>query len=186
VYDEQLTACNRLESAETQIIRSAIKAKVAAATSDNAPPPPSKDKDAEKGKSKSGSIAALVPPNERPTHRLGFFGLWGKKVDSIDWAREEITRCGEVLKSARATIHADDGEEEEDEETAPAKGTQEAGKEKEKENYPVLNSAFITFEKQISAHIARQVLTHHDPYRCIPVGSSRTIISGLMPSVFLS
>jgi hypothetical protein len=31
--------------------------------------------------------------------------------------------------------------------------------------YPPLNSAFITFNKQIAAHLAMQVLAHHDPYR---------------------
>jgi hypothetical protein len=106
-------------------------------------------------------------------------------VDSIDWAREEIVRCGDLLKNARATLRADDGEggeegEEEKPTVSPTKSTQDAGKEKEKEQYPVLNSAFITFEKQISAHIAKQVLAHHDPYRCIPF-SSLAIVGGLMP-----
>jgi hypothetical protein len=31
--------------------------------------------------------------------------------------------------------------------------------------YPPLNSAFITFHRQIAAHLAVQVLAHHDPYR---------------------
>ena len=31
--------------------------------------------------------------------------------------------------------------------------------------YPPMNSAFITFEKQIAAHLAVQVLAHHEPYR---------------------
>jgi len=31
--------------------------------------------------------------------------------------------------------------------------------------YPPLNSAFITFNKQIGAHMAMQALAHHDPYR---------------------
>lgn len=31
--------------------------------------------------------------------------------------------------------------------------------------YPPLNSAFVTFNKQIAAHLAVQVLAHHDPYR---------------------
>ena len=33
------------------------------------------------------------------------------------------------------------------------------------EDYPTLNSAFVTFNRQISAHLAVQVLTHHEPYR---------------------
>ncbi|TCD70733.1 hypothetical protein EIP91_002109 [Steccherinum ochraceum] len=31
--------------------------------------------------------------------------------------------------------------------------------------YPPLNSAFILFNQQIAAHLAAQVLTHHEPYR---------------------
>lgn len=31
--------------------------------------------------------------------------------------------------------------------------------------YPAMNSAFITFERQIAAHLAVQVLAHHEPYR---------------------
>lgn len=31
--------------------------------------------------------------------------------------------------------------------------------------YPPMNSAFVTFEKQIAAHLAVQVLAHHEPYR---------------------
>lgn len=38
-------------------------------------------------------------------------------------------------------------------------GSGEAGE------YPPMNSAFITFRKQISAHLAVQVLAHHEPYR---------------------
>jgi hypothetical protein len=31
--------------------------------------------------------------------------------------------------------------------------------------YPPMNSAFVTFERQIAAHLAVQVLAHHEPYR---------------------
>lgn len=31
--------------------------------------------------------------------------------------------------------------------------------------YPPMNSAFITFDRQIAAHLAVQVLAHHEPYR---------------------
>ncbi|TFK34488.1 hypothetical protein BDQ12DRAFT_689686 [Crucibulum laeve] len=35
----------------------------------------------------------------------------------------------------------------------------------EKGVYPPLSSAFVTFNRQIAAHMASQVLTHHEPYR---------------------
>ena len=33
------------------------------------------------------------------------------------------------------------------------------------QEYPPLNSAFITFNQQIAAHMAKNALNHHDPYR---------------------
>lgn len=30
-------------------------------------------------------IDKYVPPNKRPRHRIGFLGLWGRKVDTIEW-----------------------------------------------------------------------------------------------------
>lgn len=38
-------------------------------------------------------------------------------------------------------------------------------KEDGKTKYPPLNSAFVTFNQQIAAHMGLQVLTHHEPYR---------------------
>lgn len=32
-------------------------------------------------------IQQFVPANKRPHHRLGFMGLWGKKVDTIEWCK---------------------------------------------------------------------------------------------------
>ena len=40
--------------------------------------------------------AELAVP--RPTHRLGFLGLWGEKVDTIDYCRKEIARLEVVLE----------------------------------------------------------------------------------------
>lgn len=44
---------------------------------------------------KIDALIAQVPPNKRPRHRLGFLGLWGRKVDTIEWckARSLITFC---------------------------------------------------------------------------------------------
>lgn len=30
-------------------------------------------------------IQRYVPPNKRPRHRIGFLGIWGRKVDTIEW-----------------------------------------------------------------------------------------------------
>lgn len=150
-----------------------------------------------------------VPRDQRPMHRLGFLGLpliGGPKVDTIDWAREEIRVCNELLERGRDVVDREDGErgandddhdehddgsqEEEEEEEDSAEGS---GRKKQhqlggvkrlarrvqeripgahgaavpatEQTYPPLNSAFVTFRKQIAAHLAVQVLVHHEPYR---------------------
>lgn len=165
----------------------------------------------------------LVPADKRPTHRLGWIPFVGKKVDSIEWAREEIKVCTELLEVARGVVNGDhsdqsegtgneaegakeaNGEREEitegrkteevaGQKTDAAKGTADVGEgEPEREQfadggkgeedagekidgakkgtvdvakeYPPLNSAFVTFNRQIAAHMAVQVLAHHEPYR---------------------
>jgi calcium permeable stress-gated cation channel len=121
IYDRRLAACNKLESAETKLLSIATKS--------------GKDASAEES-------AGGVPRDKRPTHKLGFLGLFGQKVDSIDWAREEIHTCTKLLDEGRAKIadHSD-------------------------ATYPPLSSAFITFHKQVSAHLGKQILLHHEPYR---------------------
>ena len=117
-----------------------------------------------------GSLAArLVPRDKRPTHRLklGFmpFALpfIGKKVDSIEWAREEIRVCSELLDKGREVIEAEDVSE-------PTDGKVRDGSKAEGEGhraqprYPAFNSAFVTFRQQIAAHLALQALAHHEPY----------------------
>jgi calcium permeable stress-gated cation channel len=98
----------------------------------------------------------LVPREQRPTHRLLLwawlpFGIpfTGKKVDSIDWAREEIARCNEVLEQGRLQWRKDVASDDDNAD----------------DMYKPLNSAFVLFKQQIAAHLALQSLTHHGPYR---------------------
>lgn len=44
-------------------------------------------------------IARYVPEHKRPKHRLGFLGLWGRKVDTIEWCK-----VGVSLALFRATL----------------------------------------------------------------------------------
>jgi hypothetical protein len=137
--------------------------------------------------------------------------LFGQKVDSINWAREEIATCTRLLEEGREKLR--DGDHDQgpslptltsaddeleisavDEDGNPrlvkdsttvknavtgvaqgvaskATKTAEALKERvvgsggKDGEYPPLNSAFVTFERQIAAHLAVQVLGHHEPYR---------------------
>lgn len=243
-----MKACNKLESAETSLLNTAAKLRAKALKAQ-----------VKKGKATENATSdlerndtALVPADKRPKHRLGWIPFHGPKVDTIEWAREEIRVCNELLEAGRADLREFDGgsldvdprnEIEEDGGVGSGVGLEErevegdgavrrrqvpgaskedkhgfavndgsgsedaeeeierrrveigavpvaadsagvdekaltkaekklAKKEKKKEkkekkshDYPALNSAFITFNRQIAAHLAMQVLTHHEPYR---------------------
>ncbi|KAL4071415.1 hypothetical protein V8B97DRAFT_467079 [Scleroderma yunnanense] len=160
IYDRRLAACNKLESAETNLLRTALKIR---------------KKNLKEGKSTDGASNAdqaerdvalaerLVPKDQRPTHRLPpsflpfSFPFTGEKVDTIDWARNEIATCSALLREARQTLDNDSNpalpEDVNDNDTIPT------------QTYRLLNSAFITFNQQLSAHMAYRALTHHEPYR---------------------
>ncbi|KAG5646753.1 hypothetical protein DXG03_002435 [Asterophora parasitica] len=168
IYDRRTNACNKLESAETALMNTAAKLRLeeikknqkSGANADVEASPPTID-------------SVIVPKEKRPTHRLGFLPFTGQKVDTIEWAREEIRICTELLEEGRSVIE-NDGKGEKDrseevEEQSSVDGSSEdvsgKGKGTKKKSYPPLNSAFVTFHKQIAAHLAMQVLTHHEPYR---------------------
>ena len=214
IYDRRLAACSKLESAETSLLKTATKLRLKAVQTS----------------AKNGTTAAdvevaanqesitQVPESERPTHKLGFLGLFGEKVDSINWAREEIVKCTQLLEQGREKLRDHDHDEEQgpslptltsavdDEELGistvyedgikdsssvkkkipvttdvPSQGASggatktaaevpketvvESGSGGKDAEYPPMNSAFVTFERQVSAHLAVQVLAHHEPYR---------------------
>jgi hypothetical protein len=91
----------------------------------------------------------LISRDQRPQHRIGakwWLPFSGKKVDTIDWARREVSRTTRILEADRKQL-ADDIEK---------PGT-------EGERYPPLNSAFIYFHQQIAAHLAAQIVLHDQP-----------------------
>ncbi|KAF4916171.1 hypotheticall protein [Colletotrichum fructicola] len=85
---------------------------------------------------------------DRPTHRLPRWGFpdwlawltFGRKVDTIYWCRQEL---------ARLNVEIDDDQA-------------------HPERYPLMNSAFIQFNHQVSAHMACQSLMHHVPKHMSP------------------
>jgi hypothetical protein len=150
IYERRVEACNKLESAEILLVKAALnrnkKANKGTVVPDNHPSPGEKDGKTVEGAEEHPSDA-LVPRNERPTHRLpvlGFLPL-GKKVDSIDWATQEILETTAILEKERGILSAEEGQE--------------------KEKYPPINSVFVLFNQQIAAHLAAQALTHNEPYR---------------------
>ncbi|GAA5911541.1 uncharacterized protein JCM6883_005788 [Sporobolomyces salmoneus] len=136
LYDRRLKACKKLECAETKLLKLATKA--IAKNEKKKKETPQLDHESERGE-----IARWVPTKKRPTHKLGPLGLWGKKVDTIDWAREEIRETTEKLDREREIMNGDHGDKE----------------------YSPQSGAFIQFHTQMAAHMFSQCLAHHAPLR---------------------
>lgn len=145
LYERRLQASDRLEGAEIALFKSALQLRKKA--NGGKLPETSDTPNIEGG---ARPTDAFVPPNERPTHRLPVLGFlpFGKKVDTIEWATQEILDTTQELEKERDILASEVGVQ---------------GHEGVK--YPALNSVFVLFNQQIGAHIAAQILTHHGPYR---------------------
>ncbi|KAJ8127232.1 hypothetical protein O1611_g6404 [Lasiodiplodia mahajangana] len=128
----------RLEKAEVQLLKLANEARLKAIKKGAADERVEAPIDAE-----PGSLAARwVPPKKRPTHRLGFLGLVGKKVDTITWCRSALEHLIPAVQKAQDAYR--DG------------------------NYKKVNSVFIEFTSQAEAESAYQVLSHHKALQMTP------------------
>lgn len=60
---------------------------------------------AEKKEKKSGKKVSgdFLDQKDRPTHKLGKFGLYGKKVDTVDWCRTHIAEDDTKITNERET-----------------------------------------------------------------------------------
>lgn len=95
------------------------------------------------GHTESGSAAARwIKPKQRPTHRLGFLGLFGKKVDSINWCRSELER---TIPEVDALQHK-----------------HRAGE------INFVASVFVEFFTQTEAQAAYQMVAHHQALHMSP------------------
>lgn len=131
LVEERDKVAYKLEKAEVKLIKLANKERIKTskgAPAEDAHHPPL---DAE-----SGSVASRwVPQKKRPTHRTGPLGLIGKKVDTIDWCRSELTRLIPEAEAAQAKYLS-------------------GGNKK-------IPAVFIEFKSQAEAETAYQVLAHH-------------------------
>lgn len=105
-FDRRSKACNKLEAAETKLIRLATQQRIkagkqaekAAKKGKDAPPaPPTFDPE------RDVSVAEqLVERKDRPSHRVSKLPIpipfVGKKVDSIEWASESQSSASLVLR----------------------------------------------------------------------------------------
>lgn len=112
--------------------------------------PPAYTRDYEQQKEEHAEWEKWLKPSDRPHHRLPRFDWtpsWfpafpfiNKKVDTIYWCRAELARLNMEI---------------EEDQQHP-------------ERYPVMKSAFIQFNNQVSAHMACQSVTHHVPKHMAP------------------
>lgn len=128
----------KLEGAEVKLLKMVNKARSKAAKKGDAATRTGGDADTE-----TGSIAARwIPDKQRPSHRLGFLGLVGEKVDTIDWSRTELHRTVPETEKMQAEWNAG--------------------------NFDKTNAVFVEFMNQADAQAAFQVLTHHKALHMTP------------------
>jgi hypothetical protein len=158
LFNNRLKATKKLESATTNLIKTAAKLKLKdekASKKKNGAALDDKWNTSNQTESAETLAERLVPADKRPRHRnpqfkwlpfaLPFFGA---KVDTIAWCKEEIVKNAEQLQAARDQLNSDID--------SPGIG--------EDEVYKPLNSAFILFRTQIAAHLCVQSLMHNEPY----------------------
>jgi calcium permeable stress-gated cation channel len=96
----------KLEAGETKLIKLCNTARLKSIKEggSNAEEGPTGRADAE---AESGAAASRwIQPKQRPTHRIGKFGLIGKKVDTINWSRSELQRLIPEIEAEQATHKA--------------------------------------------------------------------------------
>ncbi|CAG8980224.1 hypothetical protein HYALB_00013396 [Hymenoscyphus albidus] len=141
LVEERDNVAYKLEAAEVKLIQLANGERLKAAKNGGGN---AEEELIENGQGmESGSVASRwIPAKNRPSHKLGKFGLIGKKVDTIDWAREELARLIPETEAAQAAYL--DGE------------TKLSG------------SVFIEFAYQSDAQAAFQTLSHHQALHMSP------------------
>lgn len=143
LVEERTKVAMKLETAEVKLLKLANGNRVKAnegpskltKSSQPAQAPPQELESAD-------AVARWVPKNKRPTHRLGFLGLVGKKVDTIEWAREKLSTLHPEVEAAQAKYLAGDVK------PVPA--------------------VFVEFHTQSDAQYAVQSLAHHNALQMSP------------------
>lgn len=119
----------KLEGAETALVVKANQKRLKAMAGKGAHP------DADGGESGDNATARWITAKERPTHKLK--PLIGKKVDTIDWCRSELSKRIPEIEQHQATHRRGDTKK--------------------------LHSVFVQYSDLRGAQSAFQSLTHHQP-----------------------
>lgn len=139
--DQREKNAMKLEGAETKLIRNANAARLKAIKKGGAGATQG-GTDAQL-EAESGSAAARwLTPKDRPTHKLGKFGLYGQKVDSINWCRAELARTIPEIEAEQAKHRLGDAKK--------------------------LRAVFVEFTNLREAQAAYQSLTHHQVLTMAP------------------
>jgi hypothetical protein len=133
LVEERDKTAYRLESAEVKLIKLANKERLKAIKKGGAQ---AEAEPVGEGDAESGALASRwIPEKKRPTHKLGKFGLYGKKVDSINWARARLEELIPAAAAAQAEYRKGETEK--------------------------VGGVFIEFAHQSDAQAAFQTLSHH-------------------------
>ncbi|KAG5924875.1 hypothetical protein E4U61_005722 [Claviceps capensis] len=127
--EERDKVAMKLEGAEVKLIVAVNKARAKALKKKG-------EQVAEPDSEGGNVISRWVPDKKRPSHRLGFLGLFGKKVDTIEWGRAELEKSVPEIERAQAEW-------------------------KQNGNFTKVGSLFVEFHTQADAQAAYQVITHH-------------------------
>ncbi|KAF2227124.1 hypothetical protein BDZ85DRAFT_191546 [Elsinoe ampelina] len=142
LVEQRTKAAMKLEAAETKLIRNAngarIKAEKKGGSGKKTANTTATSAELENGH--GGRAAQWLNPKDRPTHKLK--PLIGKKVDTIDWCRAEITRLNPQIEK----------------EQIKHKGLE----------VKTVNSVFVEFTTLAEAQAAYQSLTHHQVLHMAP------------------
>ena len=90
----------------------------------------------------SGITSPDVLQKLRPTHRTGFLGLFGEKVDAISWFREKLMTDIPAAEDAQATWRRGD--------------------------FKKVSAVFVEFNTHTEAQTAFQLVTHHHGFQMSP------------------
>lgn len=143
IVEERDKVAMKLEKAEIKLLRTVNKEVIKSNKKSGASPAAAADAETDRHDAEHGTIAARwITAKQRPTHRLGPLGLFGKKVDTIEWGRSELQRLVPQAEAAQAEYRS--------------------GK------YNKVNALFVEFHTQSDAQAAFQTLTHHHTLQMSP------------------
>ncbi|KAF4122984.1 calcium permeable stress-gated cation channel [Geosmithia morbida] len=137
LVEERDKVAMKLENGEIKLLKTVNKERTKASKKSGAQPASSHE-DAE-----HGSLASRwIPAKKWPTHRTGFLGLIGPKVQTIDWCRQQLQKLVPETEQAQSDFMAG--------------------------NYKKHTSIFVEFYTQADAQAAYQTITHHQPLHMAP------------------